>query len=242
MKKQLSTVQIQLRKRLLELVFVNGASHMGSSFSMIDIIESVYQEKNKNDFFILSNGHAGYALYTVLEKHDLFKLHLDKKLPIHPTRELSPHITASTGSLGQGLPIAVGIAIANPDKNVFCAISDGECQEGSIWEALRLIQDLQLKNIMILVNANGWGAYSTINIQKLQKRFKGFGYKVTKCDGHNLENLQMEIKNFTATGQPQLLFCTTIVNHFSFLKGQDAHYYVMSRTDYQSALESLGPK
>lgn len=242
MKQHLSTTQIKLRKRLLALIFANGASHMGSSFSMIDIIEAVYQAKKPNDIFVLSNGHAGYALYTVLENHGLFSIDISKKLPVHPTRALNKHIAASTGSLGQGLPIAVGLAIGNPNKNVFCSISDGESQEGSIWEALRLIQDLQLKNLMVLVNANGWGAYSTININALKNRFRGFGYRVTNCDGHNLDDLTKQIKNFISSGQPQLLFCKTIVNHFSFLNDQDAHYYVMSKADYQSAIESLGTK
>lgn len=239
MKQPLSPTQIKLRKRLVEIIFANQASHMGSSLSMIDIIQAIYEAKRSRDLFVLSNGHAGYALYTVLEKHGLFEIDLNKKLPVHPERALNKHISASTGSLGQGLPIAVGMAIGNPNKKIFCTISDGEATEGSIWESLRLILDLNVTNLMVIINANGWGAYNQINLKSLQSQLKGFGFAYAKCDGHNPLDLKKHLHNFIKHGLPQLLFCETSVNHFPFLKDQDAHYYVMSEADYQLALESL---
>ncbi|PIR61585.1 MAG: hypothetical protein COU66_03005 [Candidatus Pacebacteria bacterium CG10_big_fil_rev_8_21_14_0_10_44_11] len=237
--KKLTSSQIQLRRRLLELAFDNQSSHLGSSFSTLDMLTAIYQAKRKKDLCVLSNGHAGYALYVVLEKNKLLTIQKGDKLPVHPEKALNKAITVSSGSLGQGLPIAVGLALGNPNSNVFCTISDGEATEGSIWEALRLIQDLPVVNIMILVNANGWGAYSQINLKTLQKRLRGFGFAIASCDGHNLSQLTKHMYNFVKTRQPQLLFCQTLVNHFPFLRGQDAHYHVMSKTEYSQAISSL---
>lgn len=236
--KNLSAEQKRLRRRILEISYSGSLSHLGSCLSSIDLIDVVYAHKAKDEVFVLSNGHAGVAWYVVLEKHGIINEKTIKKLNVHPDRNLKFGINVSTGSLGQGLPIALGFALANKNKKVYCMISDGECAEGSIWEALRLVSELRLENLVILVNANGWGAYNPIEIKNLKKRIKAFGVHVISVDGHDtellLKNIKTKIKN-----KPLVLFATTTVEQLPFLKGQDAHYFVMKDDHYNLALEVL---
>lgn len=233
----LNSTQKSLRKRLLQFLFEANTSHIGSSLSMIDLIEAVYAVKSREDRCVLSNGHSAMALYTVLEHHSILPKDRARDLGVHPDRDPSVGIDVSTGSLGQGLPIAVGMAIANPQQRVFCLISDGECAEGSIWEALRIIQTKKLSNLRILLSANGWGAYDPINTAELQQRLKGFGFAIKKIDGHNLRALKSALKK--TPKQATILFAHTNSEQFPFLRGQDAHYCVMSESDYRSALKEL---
>ena len=112
-----------------------------------------------------------------------------------------------------GLPIAVGRALSNENRTVHCLISDGECAEGSIWEALRYITEKNIKNIRVYVNINGYAAYDSVDTKYLSDRLKAF------CPDVNLE--------------------FTTVNHFPFLKGLNAHYHVMSEEDYKLARKIL---
>lgn len=237
--KKLTPEQKKLRIRILELSYQSSLSHLGSCLSSVDLIEAVYKTKKKDEKFILSNGHAGIAWYAVLEKYGYFKNpKIIKKLNIHPDRNVKHDIHVSTGSLGQGLPIALGMALANRSENIYCMISDGECTEGSIWEALRVAKEKKVHNLKIIINANGWGAYDKVNLSNLIKRIKGFGYAVNTVDGHDSKNILnsfKKIKNNNLT----ILFAYTSVEQFPFLKGQDAHYYILSKVDYEAAIQSL---
>lgn len=236
---KLTPEQKKLRKRILELSHNAKLSHLGSCLSAIDIIDAVYKVKKKKDLFILSNGHAGIAWYVVLEKHGYLTAAQIKKLNIHPDRNPIHDIHVSTGSLGQGLPIALGMAFADRKRTVYCMLSDGECAEGSIWEALRVASENKLHNLKIIVNANGWSAYDRVHLPNLAKRMKAFGHKVMKVDGHNNAALLQAFKEHPEE-EPLLYFAITEVEQFSFLNGQDAHYYVMQSHDYEKALEVLG--
>jgi transketolase len=191
--------------------------------------------KKKEEYFVLSSGHAGVALYVILEEFGLLNPILINNLNIHPDRDLEIGIDVSTGSLGQGLPIALGLALANRDNDVYCLISDGECSEGSIWESLRVGIEQKLSNLKIVVNANGWGAYSSISPMLLLKRFDGFGYKPKIADGHNMNEL-LQLLISQSDSRPLLVFAKTDVEQLPFLRGQDAHYYVMNSEDYASAI------
>ena len=230
--------QKRLRRRILEICLKRSFSHLGSCLSSVDIIEAVYNVKKNNEKFVLSNGHAGIALYVVLEKNGLIKPADVERLNVHPDRNPKLGIDVSTGSLGQGLPIAVGLALADKKKNIFCLISDGECMEGSIWEALRIAYERKLSNLKIVVNANGWGAYRSISLVNLARMFRGFGYKPIIIDGHNLGEIKrcLEVKE---KEKPALLFARSEVNQFPFLKGLDAHYFLLNQNDYETALRLL---
>jgi transketolase len=153
-----------LEKRILEISFKYKLSHLGSCLTAVDIIDEIYSKKKPDEPFILSCGHAGLALYVVIEKYEgvnaeeIFKHH-----GVHPDKCDKCHIYCSTGSLGQGLPIALGMALADRNKNVYCLISDGECAEGSIAEALRIKKEYGVDNLKVYCNYNGWGAYRKID-------------------------------------------------------------------------------
>lgn len=237
--KKLTIEQKKLRTRILELSFESRFSHLGSCLSAIDLIDAIYKTKKKSEKFILSNGHAGIAWYTVLEKHGYFKnSKIIKKLNIHPDRNIKHDIHVSTGSLGQGLPIALGMAFADKKKSVYCMISDGECAEGSIWEALRVAKENKLYNLKIIINANGWGAYDKINLNYLINRFKGFGYRVNRINGHDMKQILNSL-NKNSNKKLSVIFADTSVEQFPFLKGQDAHYYILKDEDYRLATDSL---
>lgn len=241
----LTTAQRRWRQQLLSVSFDQKLSHLGSCLSSLDIIGAVYSIKKSSDLFILSNGHAAYAWYVILQDHGLLTRDI-ATLSVHPTRSESSAITVSTGSLGHGLPIAVGMALAQPRQTVYCLVSDGECYEGSIWEAVKVITEHKVRNVQLLVNANGWAAYQPTDVQRLKRQFQGFGLSVKSCRGHDWRSLVRQLRlapnTVKATGVRPVIFCQTTVEQFSFLRGQSAHYHVMSDTDYQAATMALQPK
>lgn len=236
--KELSSGQITTREKLLNILYEARASHIGSCFSCVDIIDAIYQVKRDDETFILSSGHAAMALYAILErKGGSFDI---KNLDVHPDRNEEIGIDCSTGSLGQGLPIAVGMALANRSKNVYCVVSDGECAEGSVWEALRIASELKLTNLKVVVNANGFAAYDRTNLPALVKRISSFGWKVVRVDGHDINELIRILSDDGVELQdPLAVFAFTKVDHFPFLQGIDAHYYTMKPVDYETAMHVL---
>lgn len=179
---------------------------------MIDILAKIYSKKGYRDVVIVSNGHAGLAQYVCLEKFqgkDAEQLLL--KHGVHPNYDLKDGIYASTGSLGHGLGIAVGYALADRSRTVFCTLSDGEMAEGSIYEALNIAASLKLENLEVYVNANGYGAYRRI-----------YPYKMANLSCI-FDNLLVRI-HYTEF-------------EFPFLEGLNAHYMTLTPEDYQLGME-----
>lgn len=228
--------QINHRRRIIELTREADATHIGSALSTVDIIDAVYRTKKQEEKFILSNGHAACALYVILEGEGLLQNPKISELGIHPERNPSIDIEVSTGSLGQGLPIAVGIAMSDRLKNVYCCVSDGECAEGSIWEALSIASKYKLKNLKILINANGYAGYEEIDSEKLIPKFNAFGCNVVDVDGHDIKAIIEALAVDTNT--PLAVFARTKVDQLPFLRGLSAHYYKMTEADYKLALET----
>lgn len=207
---------MSLKKRIIEISYKNKLSHLGSCLTAVDIIEKIYKIKKPNEKFVLSQGHAGLALYVVLES--LYKQtdaeYLLKNCGIHPDRLMEKsYIDCSTGSLGQGLPIALGMALADRKKNVYCLISDGECGEGSIWESLQIARQEKVDNLKIYLNMNGFSGYRTVQQSLLEKKIKAFGFPI---------DIQY-----------------TNVDYLPFLYGLDGHYKVMNEEEYKEALEVI---
>lgn len=226
----LSHTQKVLRKKIIDTSYHRKLSHLGSCLSVIDILHVIYEVKNDHDKVVLSNGHAGVALYAMLEYKKKMKIDQLKPFDIHPDRDSSLGIDVSTGSLGQGLPISIGLALAHKNKKIYCVISDGECTEGSIWESFRIVQDKKVKNLIIIVNANGWGAYDQIDTNKLFQRIKAFLPTICRVEGHNIKALNEVFSNVAS-----VIFADTTVEQLPFLRGQDAHYYIMNHHDYKTA-------
>ena len=215
----MSIKNADLKKRIVELSYKHKLSHLGSCLTAVDIIDEIFQKKKSGEKFVLSAGHAGLALYVVLEKYEgLNAEDLLKKCGIHPDRIIAREysdfgytepIDCSTGSLGQGLPIALGMALADRSKKVYCLISDGEYAEGSIWEALNARYDLNVGNLEVYMNWNGWAAYRKSDSRVFDFRSQG------------------------------IIVTPTNVDYLPFLEGQDAHYHVMNEEEYQDAMEIL---
>lgn len=165
-----------LHERIIEISKKHHLSHLGSSLTAVDIIDEIYCRKEPNEPFILSCGHCGLGLYTVLEKHygfDAEKLCL--KHGTHPHRDLNDKIYCSTGSLGMGLGVAVGMALADRTRNVWCLVSDGEMYEGSIYEAANVIRKYDINNLYVYFNVNRYSAYDKVDdwmIWNIIKLFK----------------------------------------------------------------------
>lgn len=165
----------QTLKRIVDITYQEKLSHLSSVISAWPIIHEIYDIKKDDEVFILSNGHAGLALYCELEaRYGIDPVMLLHKHGIHPGKDLGNKIYCSTGSLGSGLPIAVGHALADSTKNVYCSISDGEASEGSIWEALKFIYEHGLLNLHVYANVNGMGAYDCISKAYLTNRLEAF--------------------------------------------------------------------
>jgi transketolase len=202
---------VDLKKRILEIAYKHKLGHLGSYLSAAGIIDEIYENKNPDDIFILSSGHASLALYAALEKYEgknaeeLFLKHGG-----HPHRDEENGIYCSTGSLGLGITVAVGRALANKNRKVHVLISDGESAEGSVWEALRFIKESNLSNIEVYVNVNGYAAYDKVDVKYLVDRLKVF--------------------------LPTINIRYTSVNQYPFLRGLNAHYHVMSEEDYKITL------
>ena len=197
-----------IQKRIIDITYQERLSHLSSTLSAAPILEEIYSQRQDDEVVVLSNGHAGLALYCVLEqRYGVDPVKLLHEHGIHPGKDLDNHLYCSTGSLGSGLPIAVGHALATPNKRVYCMISDGECAEGSIWESLAFIQQQPVDNLEIYVNINGMGAYDHINVDYLVQRLQAF--------------------------LPRINICISKPYTWSFAKDLLTHYYVLNEQDYQ---------
>jgi len=203
----------ELTRRLIDITYQERLSHLSSTLSALPIIEEIYAERKDDEVFILSNGHAGLALYVVLEKYyGIDPIAMLHKHGIHPGIDPENHLYCSTGSLGSGLPIAIGHALATPDKTVWCMISDGEAAEGSIWESLRFIADNDVRNIRVYANINGMGAYDPIHTGQLVNRIRAF------C--------------------PSVKIRLSETPRWSFAQNLLTHYYVMNEKDYREVINA----
>lgn len=198
-----------ITKRLIDISYNEKLSHLSSCLSALPIIWDIYEKKEDDEIFILSNGHAGLALYCILEeKYGIDPITLLHKHGIHPGKDVENHLYCSTGSLGSGLPIAVGHALSDKTKNVWCLISDGECAEGSIWESLAFVYKYDVSNLKIYVNINGMGAYDYIDSENLINRLVSF--------------------------LPSINIVKSAPTEFKFASGLLTHYYILKEEDYNS--------
>jgi transketolase len=201
----------KLEKRVIELSFKHNLSHIGSCLTVVNILDKIWKLKKKDDPFILSNGHAGVALYVILEAYEGQDAEvLLNENGIHPNRNVEKGIWCTTGSLGQGITVAVGMAIADKNRKVYCLMSDGECSEGSVWEALRIAGERKLENLNLAVVANGYSAYGKIDVELLDQRLNMFF--------------------------PTMVFRTNIFGFPGWLQGLDSHY---SKIDSKERYEEI---
>ena len=242
-----------IREKILELSKKVSALHIGGSFSSVELIERVYFKlKKKNDTFILSKGHAGILLYVVLNilgKIDDRNLNLycnkKGKLGVHPDYK-NFGISASTGSLGHGLGIAAGMALAelNTKNKIFVLISDGELQEGSVWESILFISSKKLNNIILIIDNNNLQSSTKTtdthpSLYPIDKKLKTFGWDVKNCNGHNSQEIEKKIN--LKSKKPFALVAKTIKGYpISFMKNQpEWHYRSPNKKELEKALKEI---
>jgi len=211
--KELKDLAFCLRKKTLKAFVENKEAHLGGSFSIIEILVALYYSKlDKKDKFILSKGHASYPMNIILND-----LGFNVPMKTHLELDQENGIHATTGSLGHGLPIAAGIAFAknlkNENGNIYVLISDGECQEGTTWETLLIVESLNLKNLTIIIDYNGIQALEKLktlkSIESLVKKILSFDLEcITINNGHCIEEIITKL-NFKSNG-PRVILANTI--------------------------------
>ena len=202
----------EIRKNILEASFKSGHGHIPTSFSIVEAIYAVYASMNQDpknpeweerDIFILSKGHASLGYYCVLAQFGYFDVKEVSSLGgymsnfgCHPDRFKVPGVEASTGSLGHGIGLAVGMALAlkikRSSRRVYVLIGDGESNEGSVWEAIMVANNLGLHNLTIVFD-NNRSQLRSLQIFNPSDRLKAFGCDVVELDGHEVEALKKEI-------------------------------------------------
>lgn len=198
-----------IRMHILDMIYSAQASHIGSCFSVVDILNCLYGKilqvdprfpnHPDRDYLIMSKGHAAAALYATLACYDFFPIQtlstFYKNAGIFPGHVSAavPGIEFSTGALGHGLSVACGIALASK-KRVYVIISDGECDEGSIWEAALFAPYHQLTNLTLIIDYNKIQSFgrveAVLNLEPLANKWKAFNWQVVEVDGHNYEELE----------------------------------------------------
>lgn len=240
------------RKRLLEISQKVQALHVGGSFSSVEAMDVIYNVlKKKNDKVILSKGHCGIIQYIILEDHKIISKKLlnsycqpNGKLGVHP-EVFTRGIEASTGSLGHGLAIAAGMAIANRKNKIFVVLSDGELMEGSVWEAALIISSLNLNNLIIVIDNNDLQSATRAtnthpSLYPIKEKFKNFGWDSEYCDGHNSFDIYKKISK-KKKNKPFALISKTIKGYpISFMKDVPMwHYRSPNKTEYKQSLKEL---
>jgi transketolase len=210
----------ELKKKIILTSQASSEGHIPSSFSILDILYVLHNGVLKaEDRFILSKGHASLGLYAVLADKGVFGWDVfesfckpDSLLGGHPSRGKAPGVLASTGSLGHGFPMAVGMSLAKKikkeDGRVFCIIGDGEANEGSIWEACLIAGHRNLNNLTCIVDYN----HSTdraIELLHLCDKFTSFGFSVKSIDGHDHESL-MRVLSSPRFDRPSMVIAHTV--------------------------------
>ncbi len=211
---ELRKMAVNIRKGIIEEVYSGQSGHPGGSLSIADILTVLYfnqlniDEKNPKwedrDRFVLSKGHCSPALYSCLANRGFFPLedlktfrNIKSYLQGHPDMKNIPGVDMTTGSLGQGLSAAVGMAIAgkmdNKNYRVYCVLGDGEIEEGQIWEAAMSANKYKLDNLCIIVDNNNLQIDGTIkevmSPYPIDEKFRSFGFEIIKIDGHNIQEI-----------------------------------------------------
>src|SRR3989344_567463 len=246
----------QLRKDVLIITSVAGSGHLTSCLSSVELMSCIFFDAmQKDDEFILSKGHAAPLLYSTyaesgfIKRKELLTLRkLDSPLEGHPTPNF-PFVKVSTGSLGQGLSAGVGIAIAQKKEKkgkTYVLLGDGECAEGSIWEAANLATMNQLNNLIAIVDINGLGqSQETMhnhNVSAYERKFKAFGWHTQSIDGHSIKEILRALHYAKESSKPFAILAKTLKGKgISRLEGKLGwHGKVLSKEECATSLIELG--
>ena len=266
--RRIGVISKQMKKNLLDTSLAAGASssHFGGGLSIIDITATLYgsimkydpknPEWHERDRFILSKGHGVLGYYTALveagfiPKKDLLSFEKTGSYLLgHPVKNRSKGIEFSNGSLGMGLSLGIGVALSGKRRNssfkVYVVMGDGECNEGSIWEAALAAPQFGLDNIFAIVDRNNFqqtGSNEEImSVGDLESKWESFGWQVVGVDGHNIEELYDAFTAEYERKKPVAIIAHTIKGKgFSFSENNnDWHHSVLTKNFYETALKEL---
>jgi len=226
-----------LRSLVVRCLLGGGRGHMGSAMSLIEILRVLYDHIAKINFYnfkkpnrdriVLSKGHGCLALYAILADKKFIKMRNldnvskhDSILGGHPEKQKVNGVEASTGSLGHGFPIAVGLALAAKLKKkkfkTFVIVGDGEINEGSVWEAAMIASKYKLNNLKVIIDYNKIQSYSftreVLDLEPLKDKWKSFGFEVSEVNGHDVLKLKKNLRKFynNSVNKPSVTICHTI--------------------------------
>jgi len=257
----------RVRIDILKMLHGSGSGHTGGSLSSADILTALYFYKMKydprkpdwkeRDYFILSKGHAAPVLYTTLAHAGFFETSelctlrkLGSRLQGHPDSKYLPGVEISTGSLGQGLSVACGVALSRKlDKTanrVYAVLGDGELQEGQVWEAAMTAAHYKLDNLCILVDNNGLQidgpVAKVMGVEPIADKWRAFGWDVQDIDGHDMAQIVAALdKAETVKGKPTAIVCRTVKGKGSkcFEGKVEFHGTTPSKEELETALKEL---
>jgi transketolase len=256
----------RIRQHALKMTSVGGSSHIGAVLSMADLVAVLYTDVLKvdpqqpkwaeRDRFILSKGHAGAGVYAALAERGFFPIEkLDthyqngSDLSGHVSHKGMPGVELSTGSLGHGLSVGAGMAYAaNLDgrkHTVYVLLSDGECDEGSNWEAILFAGHFKLHNLVAIVDYNKLQSLApvadTIALEPFADKWRSFGWEVREVDGHDHAVLRPALADPSISGQPVCVIAHTIKGKgVSFMENTVLwHYRVARGEEYEQAMKEL---
>lgn len=265
---QLKSIASRIRKNLIAAIHNAQTGHPGTSLSMIEILTLLYFKymkydindscSSERDYFILSKGHGAPALYATLAEAGFIKHEeligtlrkFEGRLQGHPNAACLPGIDASTGSLGQGISIATGLALGlklNKRSNkVFCMLGDGELQEGQNWEAAMYAAFKSLNNLIVIVDRNFFqsdGPTSKVmDMGDLAAKWSAFGWQVIAgIDGHDFSELDKALHQTMSASEPSVIIAHTVKGKgISYMEGiTHWHHHPINSEDYQLAMEEL---
>ena len=263
---ELKSIAISMRKNILTMIHEAKSGHPGGSLSAVEIMTYLYYKEmnidsptdENRDRFVLSKGHGAPVLYAVLMEKGFIEKDLittlrqvDSKLQGHPDMKKLKGVEASTGSLGQGLSIANGMALAfkidNKPNRVFALLGDGELNEGMIWEAAMLAGHYNLDNLTAILDHNGLQIdgknEDVMTIEPIDKKFEAFGWHVIKALGHDFESLEKAFEERkTIKGKPAIIIAdTTKGKGCSFMENQAGwHGKAPNDDEFCKAMEEMG--
>ena len=264
---EMQKIACKVRIWTIEGVFNAKSGHPGGSLSAADMMTYLYfKEMNvdpKNpkdpdrDRFVLSKGHCCPALYAVLALKGYFSTdeikvlrHIGAMLQGHPDMKGTPGVDMSSGSLGQGVSAACGMALAgkldNKDYRVYAMLGDGECEEGQVWEAAMFASHMKLDNLCLIVDFNGLQIDGNVNdvagLEPLDEKFAGFGFEVIKIDGNDFNEIETALeKAKTVKGKPTVIIANTVKGKgISYMENQIGwHGKAPNADEYKIAMDEL---
>jgi len=265
---ELEHLCLRMRRRILDMSLrCEGPTHLGGGLSIVEITAALYGSVLKfdpnnpqwddRDRFILSKGHGVLGLYTALaevgvidETTFLTFKQTDSHLISHPVMNVDLGIESSNGSLGQGLSLAIGISwgarFLGKTHHQYVLLGDGECNEGSVWEAAMAASQMGLQNITVIVDNNGFqsdgSTEAIMTSTSLAERWSSFGWDVSVVDGHNLDELCSALRASPDHQQPRCIVARTVKGRgISFMENNNEwHHNRLTQAWYDKAIEELG--